>query len=38
MNARDRYNEWLEKLSKEDPLYQELLAIKDNDKEIEENV
>ena len=36
MNARDRYNEWLEKLSKEDPLYQELLAIKDNDKEIEE--
>ncbi|MBO4919264.1 MAG: phospho-sugar mutase [Erysipelotrichaceae bacterium] len=36
MNARDRYNEWLEKLSKEDPLYQELLAIKDDDKEIEE--
>ena len=22
MNARDRYNEWLEKLNKEDPLYQ----------------
>ena len=36
MNARDRYNEWLEKLDKEDPLYQELLTIKDDDKEIEE--
>ena len=36
MNARDRYNEWLEKLDKDDPLYQELLLIKDDDKEIEE--
>ncbi len=36
MNARDRYNEWLEKLNKDDPLYQELLSIKDDDKEIEE--
>ena len=36
MNARDRYNEWLEKLDKSDPLYQELLDIKDDPKAIEE--
>ena len=36
MNARDKYNEWLDRMDKNDPLYQELLDIKDNDKEIEE--
>ena len=36
MNARDRYNEWLEKLDKSDPLYQELLDIKADPKAIEE--
>ncbi|MCR5096781.1 MAG: phospho-sugar mutase [Erysipelotrichaceae bacterium] len=36
MNARDRYEEWLQKMDKDDPLYQELLDIKYDDKEIEE--
>lgn len=36
MNAKERYQEWLERLDKNDPLYQELLAIKDDEKEIEE--
>ena len=36
MNALERYNEWLAKLDKADPLYQELLDIKDNPKAIEE--
>ncbi|MBR2066720.1 MAG: phospho-sugar mutase [Solobacterium sp.] len=34
--ARQRYEEWLEKLDHNDPLYAELLSIKDDDKEIEE--
>ncbi len=32
----DRYKEWLEKLPKDDPLYEELLAIKDDETEIKE--
>lgn len=36
MSARERYEEWLEKMDKEDPLYEDLLSIKDNEKEIEE--
>ena len=36
MNAKEKYNEWLEKLDENDPLYKDLLAIKDDDKEIEE--
>ena len=36
MNAKERYNEWLEKLDRSDPLYQQLLDIKDDPKAIEE--
>jgi phosphoglucomutase len=36
MNALDRYNEWLENLDKNDPLYQQLLDIKDDPQAIEE--
>ena len=36
MNAKEKYNEWLERLDESDPLYKELLEIKDDDKEIEE--
>lgn len=36
MNAKDRYNHWLEKLDKNDPLYLELINIKDDEKLIEE--
>ncbi len=36
MSYKERYNEWLEKLSDSDPLKAELLAIKDDDKEIED--
>ena len=36
MNALERYQEWLEKLDKDSPYYQELLDIKDDPKEIEE--
>ncbi|MCR5557616.1 MAG: phospho-sugar mutase [Butyrivibrio sp.] len=36
MGYKERYNEWLEKLSDSDPLKAELLAIKDDEKEIED--
>ena len=36
MKAKERYNEWLEKLDKQSHLYQELIDIKDDDNEIEE--
>ena len=36
MNAQERYNEWLKKLDRNDPLYKELLAIEDDPKAIEE--
>ena len=36
MSYKERYNEWLEKLSDSDPLKAELLSIKDDDKEIED--
>ncbi|SFB74065.1 phospho-sugar mutase [Butyrivibrio sp. YAB3001] len=36
MNYKERYEEWLTKLEDSDPLKEELLSIKDNDKEIEE--
>ncbi len=36
MGYKERYDEWLEKLSDSDPLKAELLAIKDDDKEIED--
>ncbi|MBR0417852.1 MAG: phospho-sugar mutase [Erysipelotrichaceae bacterium] len=36
MNARDRYEEWLARMDKNDPLYQELLDIKYDESEIEE--
>lgn len=36
MDAKKKFQEWLDRLSKKDPLYAELLAIKDNDEEIEE--
>lgn len=36
MNAKETYELWLNKLDKNDPLYEELLAIKDDDKEINE--
>ncbi len=36
MNAKERYNEWLEKLDRSDPLYQQLLDIQDDPKAIEE--
>ena len=36
MNARDRYEEWLARMDKHDPLYQELLDIKYDENEIEE--
>ena len=34
MNAREKYQIWLERLSEEDPLRRELLAIEQDDKEI----
>ncbi len=34
MNAREQYNLWMEKLSKEDPLYSELDALRGDEKEI----
>ncbi len=36
MSYKERYNEWLEKLSDSDPLKAELVAIKDDEKEIED--
>ncbi len=36
MDYKARYNEWLEKLSDSDPLKQQLLDIKDDEKEIED--
>ena len=36
MNAKEKYNEWLEKLDQNDPLRAELEAIADNEKEIME--
>ncbi len=36
MSIRERYEEWLNNLDKNDPLYKELIEIKDDDKEIEE--
>lgn len=36
MTARERYEMWLERMDRNDPLYEELLKIKDDDKEIEE--
>ncbi|MGI5887918.1 MAG: phospho-sugar mutase [Oscillospiraceae bacterium] len=36
MNARERYQEWLDRLDPSDPLRKELLTIEGNDKEIEE--
>ena len=36
MNAKERYEEWLEKLDKNDPLYQELLAMENDPDVIEE--
>lgn len=36
MDTRERYNEWLDKLQDTDPLKAELLAIKDDEKEIKE--
>ena len=35
--ARQRYEEWLEKVDQSNPLYQQLLDMKDNEKEIEES-
>ena len=34
MNAAQRYTLWMEKLPKDDPLYQELEAVRDDEKEI----
>ena len=34
MNAKERYELWMSKLSKDDPLYAELLAVRDNEAEI----
>ena len=36
MDYKERYNEWLNNLSDNDPLKTELIEIKDNDTEIEE--
>ena len=36
MDYKTRYNEWMEKLADSDPLKAELLAIKDDEKEIED--
>ena len=36
MDALSRYNKWLENLDHDDPLYLDLLSIKDDEKEIEE--
>ena len=36
MNAREKYDLWMEKLEQGDPLYQELLSIKDDEKDIYE--
>lgn len=36
MSAKERYQKWLDEMDKNDPLYQELLDIKDDEKEIEE--
>ena len=34
MNARDRYQYWLDKMDKNDPLYKQLLDIKDDEPEM----
>ncbi|MBQ9168484.1 MAG: phospho-sugar mutase [Oscillospiraceae bacterium] len=36
MNAKEKYDLWLEKLDQGDPLYQELLSIRDDEKDIYE--
>ena len=36
MTSKDRYFEWLEKLAEEDPLRKELLAVRDDEAEIED--
>ncbi len=36
MDFKARYNEWMENLSKDDPLYKELVEIKDDEKDIED--
>ena len=36
MSYRDRYEQWIAKLPADDPMREELLAIKDNDEEIKE--
>lgn len=36
MNAKEKYQEWLERMDQKDPLYEDLLSIKDDDREIEE--
>ena len=36
MNAQDKYNEWLLKLDRNDPLFADLLSISDDEREIEE--
>lgn len=36
MNAKERYEQWLEKLDHDDPLYADLLSIRENEQEIEE--
>ena len=36
MTAKERYQEWLERLDKKDPLYEELLELEGSDEEIEE--
>lgn len=36
MSAKDVYQKWLDNLSEDDPLYKQLIEIKDDEKEIEE--
>jgi len=36
MSYRDRYEQWIAKLPADDPLREDLLAIRDNDEEIKE--
>ena len=36
MNAKERYQKWVEKLDKNSPFYKKLLEIKDDAEEIEE--
>jgi len=36
MNTKERYQKWLDNIEKDSPVYQELLDIKDDEKEIEE--